>query len=382
MLKIMQKTLLTLLILASLTACSQLPKPQDQINLLIPTSQQHQEPKIIIIGHRGASALRPEHTLASYQKAIDDGADFIEPDLVPTKDGYLVARHENDITTTTNVSELSQFKDRKTTKVIDGESHTGWFTEDFNLSELKQLKARERIPDVRPNNAKYNDQFEIPTLEEIIALAQKHYEQTGKLVGLYIETKHPTYFQKINLALEDRLLKTLSTHEFTRDLAPIYLQSFEVTNLHYIKEQLPKYKGLKQAQLIQLYSDVDESPADFIAQGIHKTYGDLATTEGLKNVATYAQGIGPSKNYIVNNAGELTHFVQDVHAQGLKIHPYSLRPENKFLIDSLDCNKNANERCIQGAMAEYQIFFKAGVDGVFTDDPALGRKAVNAFLQK
>ena len=201
MLKIMQKTLVTLLSLASLTACSQLPKPQDQINLLIPTSQQHQEPKIIIIGHRGASALRPEHTLASYQKAIDDGADFIEPDLLPTKDGYLVARHENDITTTTNVSELSQFKDRKTTKVIDGESHTGWFTEDFNLSELKQLKARERIPDVRPNNAKYNDQFKIPTLEEIIALAQKHYEQTGKLVGLYIETKHPTYFQKINLAL-------------------------------------------------------------------------------------------------------------------------------------------------------------------------------------
>ena len=378
----MQKTLVTLLSLASLTACSQLPKSEQKAQPLVQSQQEYQEPKLIIIGHRGASALRPEHTLASYQKAIDDGADFIEPDLVPTKDGYLVARHENDITTTTNVSELSQFKDRKTTKIIDGESHTGWFTEDFNLSELKQLKARERIPDVRPDNAKFNDQFEIPTLEEIIALAQKHYEETGKLVGLYIETKHPTYFQNINLPLEDRLLNILSAHEFTRDIAPIYLQSFEVSNLKYIHDQLQQKPVLKHAQLIQLYSDVDESPADFIAQGIHKTYGDLATTEGLKNVATYAQGIGPSKNYIVNNSGKVTHFVQDVHAQGLKIHPYSLRPENKCLIDTLDCNKNTNERCIQGAMAEYQIFFNAGVDGVFTDDPGLGRKAATQYLKQ
>ena len=378
----MQKTLVTLLSLASLTACSQLPKSEQKAQPLVQSQQEYQEPKLIIIGHRGASALRPEHTLASYQKAIDDGADFIEPDLVPTKDGYLVARHENDITTTTNVSELSQFKDRKTTKIIDGESHTGWFTEDFNLSELKQLKARERIPDVRPDNAKFNDQFEIPTLEDIIALAQKHYEKTGKLVGLYIETKHPTYFQNINLPLEDRLLKILSAHEFTRDIAPIYLQSFEVSNLKYIHDKLQQKPVLKHAQLIQLYSDVDESPADFIAQGIHKTYGDLATKEGLKNVATYAQGIGPSKNYIVNNAGEVTHFVQDVHVQGLKIHPYSLRPENKFLIDTLDCNKNTNERCIQGAMAEYQIFFNAGVDGVFTDDPGLGRKAATQYLKQ
>lgn len=376
----MQKTLITLFSLTSLTACSQLPilektQASDQ-------KQQYTEAQLIIIGHRGASALRPEHTLASYQKAIDDGADFIEPDLVPTKDGYLVARHENDITTTTNVSELPQFKNRKTTKVIDGESHTGWFTEDFNLSELKQLKARERIPDIRPNNAKFNDQFEIPTLEEIINLAQQHYEKTGKLVGLYIETKHPTYFQKNNLALEDRLLKILSKHEFTRDLAPIYLQSFEVSNLHYIKAQLPKYKGLKQVQLIQLYSDIDKSPADFVAQGIHKTYGDLATNEGLKQVATYAQGIGPSKNYIVNNTGEVTHFVQNAHTQGLKVHPYSLRPENKFLINSLTCSSAENERCLKGAMAEYQIFFNAGVDGVFTDDPGLGRKAANIFMQK
>lgn len=378
----MQKTWITLLSLASLTACSQLPKSEQNVQTIVQSPYKYQEPKLLIIGHRGASALRPEHTLASYQKAINDGADFIEPDLVPTKDNYLIARHENDITTTTNVSELSQFKDRKTTKIIDGESHTGWFTEDFTLSELKQLKARERIPEIRAQNTQFNDQYEIPTLEEIIALAQKHYEKTGKLIGLYIETKHPTYFQKINHPLEDQLLKTLASHEFTRDKAPIYLQSFEVNNLQYIKAQLPQYKGLKQVQLIQLYSDINESPTDFIAQGIHKTYGDLATTEGLKNVAKYAQGIGPSKNYIVDQSGNLTHFVQEAHAQNLKVHPYSLRPENKFLIKSLRCNNVEKERCESGALKEYQLFFEAGVDGLFTDDPNLGRQAVNTFHEK
>ena len=378
----MQKTWITLLSLASLGACSQLPKAEQKTQTLLQSQQEYQEPKLIIIGHRGASALRPEHTLASYQKAIDDGADFIEPDLVPTKDGYLVARHENDITTTTNVSELSQFKDRKTTKVIDGESHTGWFTEDFTLGELKQLKARERIPEIRAQNTQFNDQYEIPTLEEIIALAQKHYEQTGKIIGLYIETKHPTYFQNANLALEDRLLDTLAKHEYTRDIAPLYLQSFEVSNLKYIHNKLQQQPVLKHAQLIQLYSEKDESPADFIANKMNKTYGDLATTEGLKDVATYAQGIGPSKNYIVDQSGNVTHFVQDAHTQHLKVHPYSLRPENKFLIKSLRCNEIEKERCESGALKEYQLFFEAGVDGLFTDDPGLGRKAAQNYLSK
>ena len=378
----MQKTLVTLLSLASLTACSQLPKSEQKTQTLVQSQQEYQEPKLIIIGHRGASALRPEHTLASYQKAIEDGADFIEPDLVPTKDGYLIARHENDITGTTNVSELAQFKDRKTTKIIDGESHTGWFTEDFTLSEIKQLKARERIPEIRAQNTQFNDQYEIPTLEEIIALAQKHYEQTGKIVGLYIETKHPTYFQNANLALEDRLLNTLAQHEYTRDIAPIYLQSFEVSNLKYMHDQLHQNPTLKHAQLIQLYSEMDEAPADFIAKNINKTYADLATPEGLKQVASYAQGIGPSKNYIIDQSGTATHFVQDAHAQHLKIHPYSLRPENKFLIKSVRCNDVAKERCESGALKEYQLFFEAGVDGLFTDDPGLGRQAATKFLAK
>ena len=170
------------------------------------------EPTLLIIGHRGASALRPEHTLAAYQKAIDDGTDFIEPDLVPTLDGYLIARHENEIGGTTNVSSLPQFAERKTSKVVDGVTYTGWFTEDFTLNELKQLKARERIPEIRPANAQYNDQFDLPTLDEIIELVDAHYKKTGKIVGLYIETKHPSYFQGLNLAMEQRLLTTLAKH--------------------------------------------------------------------------------------------------------------------------------------------------------------------------
>lgn len=374
--------MIVLLSIAALTACSELPKSELKVQSLVQPQKQYQEPKLIIIGHRGASALRPEHTLASYQKAIEDGADFIEPDFVPTKDGYLIARHENDITGTTNVSELAQFKDRKTTKIIDGESHTGWFTEDFTLDEIKQLKARERIPKIRAHNVQYNDQYEIPTLEEIIALAQKHYKKTGKIIGLYIETKHPTYFQSLQLPLEDRLLDTLAKHEYTRDIAPLYLQSFEVTNLKYMHQKLQQKPILKHAQIIQLYSEKDESPADFIAQNIKKTYGDLTTAKNLKEVSTYAQGIGPSKNYIIDQFGKDTHFVQVVHAQGLKIHPYTLRPENEFLAKNLKCSDSSNERCESGALKEYQLFFEAGVDGLFTDDPALGRKAATQFLAK
>ncbi|MDN5490025.1 MAG: glycerophosphodiester phosphodiesterase, partial [Acinetobacter sp.] len=208
-----KNTGLMISIMALLTACNDDDKKSENV------TPEYKEPKIIIVGHRGASALRPEHTLESYQKAIDDGADFIEPDLVSTKDGVLVARHENEIGGTTNVSTFSQFADRKKTKIIDGTSLTGWFTEDFTLSELNQLKARERIPALRPNNTQYNDQLNIPTLEQIIELAEKNYKKTGKVVGLYIETKHPTYFQKLNLAMEDPLLKTLAKYQYSREIA-------------------------------------------------------------------------------------------------------------------------------------------------------------------
>lgn len=367
----LKKMALSLMIL-NLTACNE---DNDSIYAAPPTVN---TPEILIIGHRGASALRPEHTLAAYQKAIDDGADFIEPDLVATKDGYLVARHENEIGETTNVSELPQFADRKTTKVIDGVSLTGWFTEDFHLNELNQLKARERIPQIRPNNVQYNDLYNIPTLEQIIELADQHYQKTGKIIGLYIETKHPTYFQQQNLALENSLLMSLAKHKYTREIAPVYLQSFEISNLKAMREQLDQLNSIKQIKIIQLYGGKSTQPADAAMQKLTINYGDMATVAGLKEVAKYADGVGPSKTYILPNtqAATVTSFVKDAHAVGLKVHPYTLRPENEFLPDYLDCGVNPAERCETGAIKEYELFFEAGVDGIFTDDPALGRKAL------
>lgn len=349
-----------------------------------PTTPEYQLPKILVIGHRGASALRPEHTLASYQKAIDDGADFIEPDLVSTKDGVLVTRHENEIGGTTNVSTLTQFADRKITKNIDGKDLTGWFTEDFTLSELQQLKARERIPEFRPANTAYNDLYPVPTLEQVIELAEANYKKTGKIIGLYIETKHPTYFKNQKLAMEDTLLKTLAKYKYTRDIAPVYLQSFEVSNLKYLKDQLDLHKTIKHAQIIQLYDAKTSQPADFVESGETKTYADLATAEGLKDVAKYANGVGPSKGYILNfndnGSVQTTSFISDAHTAGLKVHPYTFRPENNFLPTPLKCSQDKPvERCPTGALKEFEAYFKAGVDGVFTDDPALGREAVNNF---
>ncbi len=368
----MIKKIVLIIGLTSLAGCNDNDDKQSNTN----NRPQYTEPKVLIIGHRGASALRPEHTLAAYQKAIDDGADFIEPDLVPTKDGYLVARHENEIGGTTNVASLSQFTDRKFTKNIDGTSLTGWFTEDFNLSELNQLKARERIPEIRPNNTQYNDQYAIPTLEQIIELAESHYKKTGKIVGLYIETKHPTYFKNLNLSMEDKLLKTLSQYKYTREIAPIYLQSFEVNNLKYLSEQLKLHKSLKHAKIVQLFDSPNVYPADLINQ---TTYADMATSTGLKNIAQYAQGVGPSKDYIINANQQTTSFVSDAHAAGLKVHPYTFRPENNFLATPLKCSNIAQQRCETGAKKEFEMFFKAGVDGVFTDDPSLGRQALTAY---
>lgn len=372
----MFKRAILCLSLISLVGCNDDDKTENT-----PTTPEYQLPKILVVGHRGASALRPEHTLASYQKAIDDGADFIEPDLVSTKDGVLVTRHENEIGGTTNVSTLSQFADRKITKNIDGKDLTGWFTEDFTLSELQQLKARERIPEFRPANTAYNDLYPVPTLEQVIELAEANYKKTGKIIGLYIETKHPTYFKNHNLAMEDALLKTLAKYKYTRDIAPVYLQSFEVSNLKYLKDQLDLHKTIKHAQIIQLYDAKTSQPADFVESGETKTYADLATAQGLKDVAKYANGVGPSKGYILsfndNGSVQTTSFISDAHTAGLKVHPYTFRPENNFLPAPLKCSTDKPaERCPSGALKEFEAYFKAGVDGVFTDDPALGREAV------
>jgi len=334
-----------------------------------------------VIGHRGAPALRPEHTLASYQKAIDDGADIIEPDLVSTKDGVLVARHENEISGTTNVVDVPGFAGRKTTKTIDGQSITGWFTEDFTLGELKTLRARERIPSIRPNNTAYNDQFDIPTLDEIIALARDQSAKLGRNIGIYPETKHPTYFQSIGLPLEDKLIDGLRRDAFTASRTTVYIQSFEVANLKAIRNKIgssqPNWK------LVQLMGTSSRQPYDFVVAKDTRTFGDMMTSQGMRDIAAYANGVGPDKNSIMSldPNGKLTDptdLIRNAHNAGLVVHPYTFRPENTFLPPSLRSGAD-NTRNVNGSITEIQAFLRAGVDGFFTDDPAVGRQAVSTF---
>ncbi|MES2423131.1 MAG: glycerophosphodiester phosphodiesterase [Pseudomonadota bacterium] len=330
-----------------------------------------------VIGHRGASALRPEHTLAAYQKAIEDGADFIEPDLVITADGVLVARHENEISGTTDVASKPEFAARRTTKSIDGVATTGWFTEDFTLAELKTLRAIERIPQNRPANTAFNGQFPVPTLQEVIDLAQQQTRATGRTIGIYPETKHPTFFQSIGKPLEAPLLDVLARNGYTEATSPVFVQSFEVANLKFLRTRT-------RVRLVQLYGGPTQRPFDFTAAGDTRTYGDLATAAGLREVATYAQGVGPVKDLVIprdasNNLGTPTAFVANAHAANLIVHIYTLRPENPFLPANLRRGNTASPSERGDMVAEIQAFLAAGVDGFFTDDPAVGRVAVTSF---
>ena len=331
------------------------------------------QPKPLVIGHRGASGYRPEHTLAAYELAIDMGADFIEPDLVSTKDGVLVARHENEISATTDVAGRPAFADRKTAKVIDGIRITGWFTEDFTLAELKTLRAQERIPQLRPDNTAFDGLFEIPTLDEVIDLAQR------RQVGIYPETKHPTYFNSIGLSLEEPLVEALTAAGYRGKSAPVFIQSFEVGNL----TQLAAETDLP---LVQLLSD-QGAPFDLASSGDPRTYADLSTPEGLREIATYAQGIGPSKNQIVppdasGALGQPTSLVEDAHRARLLVHPYAFRNENQFLPADFRQGDPANPafpRAIGNAPAEYARFYSLGVDGLFSDNPDTAVAARTVF---
>ena len=317
----------------------------------------------IVIGHRGASGYRPEHTLASYQLAIDLGADFIEPDLVSTKDGVLVARHENEISATTDVEDHTEFADRRTTKTIDGVAVTGWFTEDFTLAELKTLRATERIPDLRPENAALDGIEQIPTLEEVIALAQH------EGVGIYPETKHPTYFDGIGLSLEEPLVAILQESGYRPKDRRVFIQSFEVGNL-------VDLSGMTRLALVQLVN-AGGSPYDFVVSGDPRTYADLITPAGLAEIATYADGIGPNKNLIVprdaaNRLFEPTDLVERAHDAGLLVHPWTIRNENAFLPEEFRRGNPASPvylRATGDAPAEYELFFRLGVDGLFSDNP-------------
>lgn len=311
----------------------------------------------LVIAHRGARGERPEHTLAAYDLAIDQGADVIEPDLVPTRDGVLVARHENEIGGTTDVAAHPAFAGRRATKTIDEQAVTGWFTEDFTLAELKTLRAKERLPEVRPGNTNYDGQFEIPTLAEIIALAKRRSAEAGRMIAIYPETKHPSYFAAIGLGTDAPLVAELHAAGWTTADAPVFIQSFEVDNLR-------RLAGMTALRLIQLL-DATGAPAD----GARPSYAAMTTPDGLADIARYAWGIGPNKN-VLWAGDEASPLVQDAHAAGLRVHPWTYRAENRFLPSRFRRGDNPNAH---GDLAgEIGAALRQGIDGFFTDYPAMG----------
>lgn len=326
--------------------------------------------KPIIIAHRGASGERPEHTIASYTLAIEQGADFIEPDLVLTKDGVLVARHENEISETTDVAAHPEFAGLKAAKVIDGQEMTGWFTEDFTLAELKSLRAKERLPQLREANIAYDGQFAVPTFEEILELVKAKEAETGRRIGIYPETKHPSYFAKIGLPHEAPLLTLLELYGYTSKDAAVFIQSFEVGNLI----ELNKKTDVRLIQLV----DAEGAAADM--SGVD--YATMMTPEGLARIAAYADGIGPAKSMVIkpDNLGRLgvpTPLVKNAHAAGLEVHPWTFRAENNFLPLSL---KSGVDPRAQGDLeAEIEAFLVAGVDGLFSDYPGRAVKVRDRF---
>jgi glycerophosphoryl diester phosphodiesterase len=324
--------------------------------------------KPIVIAHRGASGDRPEHTIEAYTLAIEQGADFIEPDLVLTRDGVLVARHENEISGTTDVASRPEFAGRKTKKSIDGEAFEGWFTEDFTLAELRTLRARERLPQLRPENTRHDGKYLVPTFEEIIALARKKSAETGRTIGIYPETKHPGYFASIGLPHEKPLLAALEKVGWTTAGAPVFIQSFEVENL----KALARKTGVRLVQLVA----AEGGPAD----RPEVRYADMLTPEGLAEIARYAHGIGPQKDLVIPRSisGTLkapTTLVANAHAAGLKVHPWTFRAENYFLPTGY--RKGIDPRARGDLAGEIRAYLDAGVDGLFSDHPGVAVELVS-----
>jgi glycerophosphoryl diester phosphodiesterase len=324
-----------------------------------------------VIAHRGASGYRPEHTLAAYALAIDMGADYVEPDLIMTADGALVARHDNILDLTTDVAQRPEFASKRATKIVDGVTLTGWFSEDFTLAEIKRLRAIERIPDVRPANATFDGTFRVPTLDEIIRLVQRKERALGRRIGLHVETKHPTYFADHGLYLNAALIRILDRYGYRNASDPIFIQSFEVANLR----RLARRTDLPLVQLLGV-----GVPWDVQAAGGTTTYAEMATPAGLAAIAGYANGIGPDRNQVIprDANGELhlanaTALVHNAHSAGLLVHPYTFRAENRFLPSNFRVGVEPN--AFGDVVGEITVFLTAGVDGVFTDQPDLGRAA-------
>ncbi|MEV5080975.1 glycerophosphodiester phosphodiesterase [Streptomyces sp. NPDC056159] len=330
-----------------------------------------------IVGHRGASGYRPEHTFGSYDLALDLGAHVVEAgDLVPTKDGHLVCRHEPEIGGTTDVADHPEFAARRTTKTLDGVATTGWFTEDFTLAELKTLRAIERIPANRPHNTLYNGRWEIPTFEEVLKWQDEQTRKRGRQVWIYPETKHPTYFRKLGLGLEERVAALLRKYGKDKKDSPVILQSFEPSSI----QRLDRLVG---NPLVVLLSDARSRPWDFVEAGDPRTVADLITPKGLKEIASYAQGIGPTVDLVIpkDADGNLTQpstLVRDAHAAGLILHPYTARNENPFLPPKF--RKGTAADAYGDVFGVFQAYFATGIDGIFTDNADTGLLAREDFL--
>ncbi len=322
----------------------------------------------LVIGHRGASGYRPEHTLASYELAARMGADFMEPDVVITRDGVLVCRHEPEIGGTTDVAEHREFADRRTTKQLNGRAVTGWFADDFTLAELRTLRAVERLPHLRQENTLYDGRFTVPTLQEVFTLRRDLSRRLGRELGVYPETKHPTYFQDAGLPLEARLVGLLRRNGLNRPDAPIFVQSFETTNLRALRAL-----GLR-TRVVQLIG-ARGAPHDLVTAGDPRTYADLTSPEGLREIARYSDGIGPDKGLVIpldedGALGRPTDLVDHAHAAGLVVHPYTFRAENTFL--PADLRRGAVASDFGKAIDEQVAFLQVGIDGLFTDHADIG----------
>ncbi|MEU6118963.1 glycerophosphodiester phosphodiesterase [Streptomyces sp. NPDC047117] len=329
----------------------------------------------LVVGHRGASGYRPEHTFGSYQLALDMGADVIEQDLVPTKDGRLVCRHENDITATTDVADHPEFAGRRTTKTVDGVKLTGWFTEDFTLAELKTLRAKERIPGTRQHNTLYDGRWQVPEFEEVLQWAEREGRRRGRRIWLHIETKHPTYFRKLGLGLEERLAKLLRRYDRHKKNSPNFLQSFEPSSI----QRLDK---LVDCPKVVLLGTLKTQPWDFKEAGDPRTVADLVKPEGLRWIASFAQGIGPDLTVIIprtadGKLGEPSAVVQDAHDAGLVLHPYTVRNENTFL--PVDLRKGSDPNAYGDSLAYFKALFATGIDGLFSDNPDTALLAAAEF---
>jgi glycerophosphoryl diester phosphodiesterase len=327
-------------------------------------------PLVIALG--GASGYRPEHTLAAYELAARVGADFVEVCLVTTKDGVLVARGDNEISRTTDVALRRRFRDRRTTKLIDGRRRKGWFTEDFDLDELKALRAIERIPELRQRNTIFDRRYEVPTLDEVVALTERLAGELPRPIGLYLTLRHPTYFGAIGLPLEPPLLSTMTREDLDHAEGKLFVQSDEVAILKTLRRDL-------HVQLTQLLGPKERRPYDFTVVGDPRTYGALALPDGLRQIVRYADAVAPPKNYIVPRddddvSKDATSFVTRAHRVDLIVHPYAFRNENLFLPAEL--RSGSDPSAYGDAFGEYERFHALTVDGVFSDHPDTARAAL------